>query len=127
MFTVTWEGLVMFAASIATLIGAWRSIATLKRDIIKNIKSFVCAEVDSKLSPFVKNQADVLRYTITKAHMDHMKSGYIDKYSLQALEYLYKDYHDMSQNGFVDTLMVELRGLPSEPSYTRRATDKVVS
>jgi len=116
MFTVTWEGLVMFVASIVTLIGAWRSISTLKRDIQKTIKSFVCAEIDLKIQPFISNQADVLRYTITRAHSDHMLKGYIDKYSLQALEYLYRDYHSMNQNGFVDTLMEEMRELPSQPA-----------
>jgi hypothetical protein len=122
--TVTWEGVAMFIASITTLIGAWRSIVTLKRDILKNIKNFICAEVDLKLKPYVDCQADVLRYSITRAHAQHTKDGYVDKYSLQALEYLYKDYHSLSGNGFVDTLMEELRNMPAQAVHVRRKTDQ---
>jgi hypothetical protein len=115
MITLSWEGIVLFFASIATLIGAWRSIVNLKRDIIKNIKVFVCSEIDARLKPFVDNQADVLRYSITRAHAQHVREGAIDKYSLQALEALYRDYKSLNQNGFVDTLMAELRELPDKP------------
>jgi hypothetical protein len=119
MITVTWQGLVLFASSVSVVIGAWISIINLKRDIMKSIKTFICAEVEVKLKPFVDNQTDVLRYSITRAHTDHMLRGYIDKYNLQALEYLYRDYHAMNQNGFVDTLMEELRNLPSSPQTTK--------
>jgi hypothetical protein len=117
MITLSWGSLVAalisFLTLIATMIATWRSIIQLKKDVITSIKTLVCAEVDTKIQPFVANQADVLRYTITRAHMDHMQQGFIDKYSLQALEYLYTDYHNMNKNGFVDTLMEELRDLPS--------------
>jgi hypothetical protein len=124
MITLSWgeliAGGIAFLTLIGTMIGTWRSIAKLKSDIITGIKSLVCAEIDMKIQPFISNQADVLRYTITRAHSDHMRNGYIDKYSLQALEALYRDYHCMNQNGFVDTLMLELRELPSVPLFDRR-------
>ena len=110
---ITWESIVVFAAALLTILGAWRQIVTLKRDILKNVEAFVCASIDKKLVPFTSNQADVLRYSIARAHADYTKQGYIDKYALQALEYLYRDYHAMNQNGFVDGLMSELRELPS--------------
>ena len=112
---ITWESIVVFAAAILTILGAWRQIVTLKRDILKNVEAFVCNSVKDQLKPFVDNQADVLRYSITRAHADYIRQGYVDKYALQALEYLYRDYHSLNGNGFVDGLMHELRELPPKP------------
>ena len=114
IMVITWESIVVFAAAILTILGAWRQIVTLKRDILKNVQEFVCKAVTEELKPFVSNQADVLRYSITRAHADYIRQGYIDKYALQALEYLYRDYHGMNGNGFVDGLMHELRELPPQ-------------
>ena len=123
-FTITWESLVLFAAGIITLLGAWRAIITLKRDILKNVEDFVCASVDKKIGPFVANQADVLRYSITRAHAEYSRRGAVDKYSLQALEYLYQDYHALNGNGFVDGLMEELRDLPTQTKWEKFEDEK---
>lgn len=118
MITLSWGSLlaaiISFFTLIGTMIATFRAIANLKKDLANGLKELICVEIEKKIQPFVMNQADVLRYTITKAHMEHMQQGYIDKYSLQALECIYKDYHDMNKNGFVDGLMGDLRELPSK-------------
>ena len=110
---LTWQGVVAIAAALITMITALGMIFKLKRDILKSVETYICKAVIDQLAPFVSNQADVLRYTITRAHAQYTKEGVMDKYTLQALEALYRDYHAMNQNGFVDVLMHEMRELPA--------------
>ena len=120
MMVITWEGIILVIGALSTVLGAWFSILRLKRDIIKSIKSIVCSEVETIISPFRNNQIDVLRYNITRAHSFYMAERMIDKYNMQALEALYRDYHALNQNGFVDNLMKELRELPTTPTLWER-------
>ena len=112
---LTWEGMVAIAVGVVTMLTALGMMYRLKKSILKGVESYISRAVTDQLAPFVTNQADVLRYSITRAHAQYVDEGMIDKYTLQALEALYRDYHSMNQNGFVDTLMVEMRELPSRP------------
>jgi hypothetical protein len=99
---------------LATMIATWRSVAQLKKDLMAQLKTLVCIQIDEKIKPFAENQLDVLRCSIIRAHNAYKTEGLISRYVLQSVEELFTDYKALSGNGFVDTLMNELRQLPEQ-------------
>jgi hypothetical protein len=128
MITLEWGSLIVgfisFLTLISTLIATWRSIARLKKDVVESLKSLVCSEVEKKIEPFINNQLDVLRCSIIRAHNQYKKDGSISRYVLQSVEELFSDYKKLSGNGFVDSLMAELRELPDYSDTRKQYNDK---
>jgi hypothetical protein len=128
MITLEWGslvvGLISFLTLISTLIATWRSIARLKKDVVASLQALVCSEIEKKIEPFAHNQLDVLRCSIVRAHNQYKKDGSISRYVLQSIEDLFRDYKNASGNGFVDSLMAELRELPDYSDTRKQYNDK---
>ena len=80
--------------------GAVMSIITLVSLIIK---------------PFLKIKASTmasLKYSIVRAHREYKEEGKISRIALDCMCDMYKQYEALGGNGFVGTLIQELKNLP---------------
>ena len=100
---ITWSQIItplLVAALTAIVGGFWRYISKRLKDI--KITYTVLQEA----------QRDTMRYQIVQAHDYFMGKGCIGKYSLDCIEAMYESYHKLGGNGFIHSIMTEIRALP---------------
>jgi hypothetical protein len=77
---------------------------------LKNIN-----EVQTSIKTEVSNNSAAnkkqIKYTLTRLHRECVERGYITRYELECAEEMYSEYKNLGGNSFVDTIMIDLRGL----------------
>lgn len=64
----------------------------------------------------------LLRDRIIQAYNKYFESGWIPIYAMESIEACYASYEELGENGVIDNLMRQLRGLPNhEPGDEERA------
>lgn len=69
-------------------------------------------EIKTAINLLIESDKDSIKSFIVKEHHYYIQNGWIDDYSLDAIERRYKHYKEEGGNSFVHTLMAELRALP---------------
>ena len=79
-----------------------------RKNIMTRIKKITTAAINL----LIESDKDSIKSFIVKEHHYYTQIGWVDDYSLDAIERRYKHYQEEGGNSFVHTLMAELRALP---------------
>lgn len=74
--------------------------------------SRIMKELKVSHEALMDGQRDSLRYQIVQAHDYFQAKGHIGKYSLDCIEAMYESYHKLGGNGFITSIMEDIRKLP---------------
>lgn len=100
---ITWSQIItplLVAALTGVVGGFWRYISKRLKDI------------KTTYTVLQEAQRDTMRYQIVQAHDYFTDKGCIGEYSLDCIEAMYESYHKLGGNGFIHSIMTEIRELP---------------
>ena len=89
----------------------------MRNEVMKSIEHFVCTSSEKMIAPIVQSQVALLRHQIVREHEYYMRQHQISLHAMQSVEEMYRAYHDMKGNGFIDRVMIDLRKLPLDATY----------
>jgi len=95
------------AGAIVAIIGLGVWIIKIIKHAIKPI-----AELREEIKKSNRATCSTLRYSISRAHREYTKDKKIGRHALQSIIDMYERYKELGGNGFVDTLINELKTLP---------------
>jgi hypothetical protein len=115
--TITWEALILFASAVITIATAVGILMKTRRDIMKSIEKFVCTSAERMVQPIVQSQTALLRHQIVRDYEYYSRIGTISLHALRSVDELYRAYHAMGGNGFIDQIMKGMSKLPVDATY----------
>lgn len=72
--------------------------------------------VDKQVKNLIASDLNDIKAWIIEQHNNFVnKIGWIDYYHLEAINRRYEDYHEEGGNGYIETLVQNIRNLPTEP------------
>ena len=96
-------GLIDFGAAA----GAFLAVIALAAWVVKSLQKISNPLRDIKLATIIS-----LRYSIVRAHREYTQDKQISRIALECVCAMYERYKALGGNGFVDTLIDEVKHLP---------------